>query len=163
MITLNPVEKKIVKLLLNCVADNQLQATLRIAGGWVRDKLLFIESHDLDIVIDKMNGLDFASVLDEYSRSKNLKIGSIGRIKINPDKSKHLETATLSLFGKDVDFVGLRHEVEYTPESRNPIIASGTPEQDAFRRDITINSLFYNIHSREIEDFTGKVNCLSKL
>lgn len=157
MITLNPVEKKIIKLLLNCVHDNQLHATLRIAGGWVRDKLLRIESHDLDIVIDKMNGIDFASVLNEYSKSKHLDIGSIGRIKINPDKSKHLETATLTLFGKDVDFVGLRHEVEYTPESRNPAIVTGTPEQDAFRRDITINALFYNIHSQEVEDFTGQV------
>ena len=162
LITLNPIEKKIIKLMLNCVADKQLQATLRIAGGWVRDKLLQIESHDLDIVIDKMNGTDFASVLNDYSRSQKLKIGSIGRIKINPDKSKHLETATLTLFGQNVDFVGLRHEVEYTSESRNPAIISGTPEQDAFRRDITINSLFYNIHSGEIEDFTGQVCSIFK-
>ena len=28
---------------------------------------------------------------------------------------------------------------------------------DSKTRDITINSLFYNIHSQEIEDFTGKV------
>lgn len=157
LIALNAVENKIIKLLLNCVSDNQLQATLRIAGGWVRDKLLQIDSQDLDIVIDKMNGLDFASVLHDYSISRKLEIGSIGRIKINPDKSKHLETATLTLFGKDVDFVGLRHEIEYSSESRNPAIVVGTPEQDAFRRDITINSLFYNIHSKEIEDFTGKV------
>ena len=35
----------------------------------------------------------------------------------------------------------------------------GTPLVDALRRDITINSLFYNVHSRSIEDFTEKV-CL---
>lgn len=34
----------------------------------------------------------------------------------------------------------------------------GTPLQDALRRDITINSLFYNIHSRSVEDHTGKVS-----
>ena len=33
----------------------------------------------------------------------------------------------------------------------------GTPEQDALRRDLTINSMFYNLHTRKIEDFTGKV------
>jgi len=33
----------------------------------------------------------------------------------------------------------------------------GTPLEDALRRDITINALFYNVHSREVEDFTGKV------
>lgn len=32
----------------------------------------------------------------------------------------------------------------------------GTPEQDAFRRDFTINSLFYNINNGVIEDFTGR-------
>ena len=32
----------------------------------------------------------------------------------------------------------------------------GTPEQDAFRRDFTINSLFYNINTKEVEDYTGK-------
>jgi len=33
----------------------------------------------------------------------------------------------------------------------------GTPLQDALRRDLTINALFYNVHSREVEDFTGQV------
>lgn len=34
----------------------------------------------------------------------------------------------------------------------------GTPLQDALRRDLTINALFYNVHSREVEDFTGQVS-----
>ena len=29
--------------------------------------------------------------------------------------------------------------------------------EDSARRDMTINALFYNIHTREVEDFTGKV------
>lgn len=32
----------------------------------------------------------------------------------------------------------------------------GTPEQDALRRDFTINSMFYNLNSGMVEDFTGK-------
>uniref|UniRef100_A0A803L025 Poly A polymerase head domain-containing protein n=1 Tax=Chenopodium quinoa TaxID=63459 RepID=A0A803L025_CHEQI len=32
----------------------------------------------------------------------------------------------------------------------------GTPEEDAYRRDLTINSLFYNINSDSVEDFTGR-------
>jgi len=31
----------------------------------------------------------------------------------------------------------------------------GTPEEDAYRRDLTVNALFYNVGSGEIEDFTG--------
>jgi len=36
----------------------------------------------------------------------------------------------------------------------------GTPLEDALRRDITINTLFYNVHSRKVEDWTEKV-CLN--
>lgn len=32
----------------------------------------------------------------------------------------------------------------------------GTPLEDAQRRDLTINALFYNVHSRQVEDLTGK-------
>lgn len=32
----------------------------------------------------------------------------------------------------------------------------GTPEQDALRRDFTINSLFYNINEGVVEDLTGR-------
>jgi tRNA nucleotidyltransferase (CCA-adding enzyme) len=33
----------------------------------------------------------------------------------------------------------------------------GTPLEDAERRDITINTLFYNVHTQSVEDWTGKV------
>lgn len=32
----------------------------------------------------------------------------------------------------------------------------GTAEEDAFRRDLMINSLFYNISTNEVEDFTRR-------
>ena len=31
----------------------------------------------------------------------------------------------------------------------------GTPKEDAERRDLTINALFYNLHTERVEDFTG--------
>lgn len=55
-----------------------------------------------------------------------------------------------------IDFVNLRAE-EYTQESRIPdLMRIGTASEDAFRRDLTINTLFYNINSNEVEDFTGR-------
>ena len=57
--------------------------------------------------------------------------------------------------GLDCDFVGLRSET-YT-DSRIPSdVQLGTPLEDASRRDLTINSLFYNVHNREVEDHTGQ-------
>ena len=32
----------------------------------------------------------------------------------------------------------------------------GTPKDDALRRDLTFNSLFYNINEQKVEDFTDK-------
>lgn len=78
----------------------------------------------------------------------------MGVIQANPDQSKHLETATLRLCGLPIDLVHLRSET-YTKESRIPTIEVGTPEEDARRRDFTVNSLFYNINLQKVEDFTS--------
>jgi len=136
---------------------------LRWAGGWVRDKLLGIESNDIDTAINCMTGETFALRLKEFCNSPaNCKrhdvgrddVGTLHKIARNPDKSKHLETTTTRLFGLDIDFVNLRRET-YTEDSRNPQMEFGTAEEDALRRDATVNALFYNLHTGEVEDFTG--------
>lgn len=81
-------------------------------------------------------------------------MGRIGRIAANPEQSKNLETATARVLGLSLDFVNLRKET-YSPGSRIPEMTFGTPKEDAERRDITINSLLYNVHTREVEDHTG--------
>ncbi|KAI4727603.1 poly A polymerase C-terminal region-like protein [Aureobasidium sp. EXF-10728] len=153
---------------------------LRWTGGWVRDKLLGVESHDIDVAINKMTGFQFGLRLKEYletpgnpekyglegvasneSQSKKAEsgkskiVGGLHKIEANPEKSKHLETVTTKILGLDIDLVNLRKET-YTDDSRNPQMEFGTPEEDALRRDATVNAMFYNINTREIEDFTGK-------
>ena len=78
-------------------------------------------------------------------------------IKANPDQSKHLETATCCIGGLELDFVNLRTE-HYDDASDRRIphqVFCGTAEEDAYRRDITINSLFYNVTTSKVEDLTG--------
>ncbi len=59
------------------------------------------------------------------------------------------------LFGNiTADLVNLRTE-SYCETSRIPKMQLGTPKEDAYRRDLTINALFYNVHTKSIEDFTG--------
>ena len=181
-IKLSDNEKKIFEFLLSILKDHALNLTLRVAGGWVRDKLMCRESDDIDIALDSMSGENFAKIVktehdklglkNENDESKNSvendekskecieekipkkKETKIAVIKTNPEKSKHLETATMKIFGQQIDFVNLRTE-KYSEESRIPTIEIGTPKEDALRRDITINSLFYNINKGEIEDFIG--------
>jgi tRNA nucleotidyltransferase (CCA-adding enzyme) len=57
--------------------------------------------------------------------------------------------------GLECDFVGLRSET-YTDSRIPDQVQLGTPEEDALRRDLTINSLFYNVHTRQVEDYTGQ-------
>jgi tRNA nucleotidyltransferase (CCA-adding enzyme) len=52
-----------------------------------------------------------------------------------------------------IDLVNLRSE-KYTEDSRVPTIEIGSPEEDAYRRDLTINALFFNINKNKVEDYT---------
>lgn len=164
-ISLNPTETKIQDALTHfCSHYNkdkppQNQLELRITGGWVRDKLLGRESHDLDIAINVLSGEEFATQFLQFASDEGYDLGlnctDIHTIKKNPEKSKHLETCTTKIYGLDIDFVNLRNE-QYTEDSRVPIIECGTAEEDALRRDATLNALFYNVNRNEIEDLTGR-------
>ncbi|KAL1841847.1 hypothetical protein VTJ49DRAFT_6524 [Mycothermus thermophilus] len=143
---------------------------LRWAGGWVRDKLLGIESHDIDTAINVMTGEAFVDRLRQYADKPENQarhgigpddIGRLHKVARNPDKSKHLETSTIQLCGLDVDFVNLRKET-YTEESRNPVVEFGTADEDAMRRDATVNALFYNLMTGCVEDLVGGVEDLRR-
>lgn len=163
-VQLNETEQKISQLLKDFSNDYNSQndgekLELRITGGWVRDKLLGDESNDLDIAINKLTGEEFGENLRQFLIDNfdtyQISPKNVHKIDKNPAKSKHLETATTKLYGLDVDFVNLRSE-EYTEDSRIPIIKYGTPQEDALRRDATLNALFYNIQKDQVEDLTER-------
>ncbi|KAF2143828.1 uncharacterized protein K452DRAFT_224781 [Aplosporella prunicola CBS 121167] len=160
------------------LADANL--VLRFTGGWVRDKLLGVGSHDIDVAINKMTGYQFGLRMKDYlsvpgnpekyglegiakdgadakagTTDKSKRVGGLHKIEANPEKSKHLETVTTNIMGLDIDLVNLRKET-YSEDSRNPQMEFGSPEEDALRRDATVNAMFYNLETSEIEDFTGK-------
>ncbi|XP_057490644.1 tRNA nucleotidyltransferase cca2 isoform X2 [Actinidia eriantha] len=138
-IDLTDKERQIFERLLQVVRHYTLQTQLRVAGGWVRDKLLGKECYDIDIAIDNMLGREFCEKVNEYLSSTGEKVQGVGVIQCNPDQSKHLETARMRLFDMWIDFVNLRSE-DYSANSRIPTMRFGTAEEDAYRRDLTINS-----------------------
>lgn len=146
----------------------QEKIMLRWTGGWVRDKLLGVGSHDVDVAINKMTGENFGLKMLEYLKTPgNLEkhafnsaesgkiMSGLHTIKANPEASKNLETATIKVMGIDLDLVNLRKET-YDEVSRNPQMEFGTAEEDAMRRDATVNAMFYNLHTQQIEDFTKR-------
>ena len=190
-INLSTEERELFRLLRQAREETEVSTTLRVAGGWVRDKLLatpeFARTHhdqgrltskhkqaskgrqgtkvldsdqnqpvDIDIALDDMLGREFAERLNEYLEQVGEETHGVGVVLKNPEKSKHLETATMKVGTFWIDFVNLRAE-EYTQDSRIPdLMRIGTPAEDAFRRDLTINALFYNINNGQVEDWTGR-------
>ncbi|KAJ5159643.1 uncharacterized protein N7482_006647 [Penicillium canariense] len=183
-IQLTPIESTLRTLLLdvatyiheNGITENGSDTkkypdtVLRFTGGWVRDKLLGVDSHDIDVGISSMTGYQFGMALKDYldvpenleMYKKSLPSGemsdaivSLHKIDANPEKSKHLETVTTKIFGLDIDLVNLRKET-YSEDSRNPQMEFGTAVEDALRRDATINALFYNLNESKLEDLTER-------
>ncbi|KAK5060153.1 hypothetical protein LTR84_010037 [Exophiala bonariae] len=172
-LSLTPAEKLFRQCLLDC--RNEMKDTpgmkglvLRFTGGWVRDKLLGVQSNDIDVALSTMTGLQFGQAMQvfmgkhgtKYEEEANQQgfaaaLKDLHKIAANPEKSKHLETITTKMFGIDVDFVNLRKEV-YAEDSRNPQMEFGTAEEDAMRRDATVNALFYNLDTQVVEDFTRR-------
>ena len=192
-ISLTPEERDLFRLLRRAREETGLTTTLRVAGGWVRDKLLATpefartmnnqserltskfkqasmgrqgtkvlkntDDHqpvDIDIGLDDMLGREFAEHLNDYLAQVGEETHTVGVVLKNPEKSKHLETATMKVGTFWIDFVNLRAE-EYTQDSRIPdLMRIGSPAEDAFRRDLTINALFYNVNNGQVEDWTGR-------
>lgn len=172
-ISLLPAEFLLRQLMLECRCEmlpDPAASTLQIwfTGGWVRDKLLGIQTMDVDAALSSMTGMQFGEALQEFHSRNEVKytqqaeklgvspeFKGFHKVEKRPHKSKHLETGTSRIFGLDVDLVNLRDET-YTENSRNPQMEFATAKEDALRRDATVNALFYNVDTQQIEDLTGK-------
>ena len=130
----------------------------------MRDKLIGRESDDIDITLDDMYGQEFAQMISEKLYADGVDNGTIDPTKVkkegyaiiksNTELSKDLETAVIKIEGESIDLVNLRKEV-YDEQTRVPKIEMGNPEEDSYRRDLTLNALFYNLNLSKIEDFTN--------
>lgn len=159
-ISLTEPEKLICSYLVDVCNTFDHQVVARMAGGWVRDKLIKKESCDYDVTIEGCHGADFASALCNYLQSKSIDFKVIQ----NPEQSKHLSSSKVCLFGDTwIDFCSLRSE-KYSEDSRIPEVSDGTLLQDAERRDFTINALYYNVCTKKIEDlFNGYQDLQNKI
>ena len=142
---LNEVEKECFSIIMNILKKNNLNSVIsRVAGGWVRDKLLGKESDDIDIAVSGINANDLVKIINEELYSGKSKIGII---KQNPNRGKNVEVITTKICKISIDFVNLR------TKDKDGI---PSPLSDAEFRDISINSLFYNINEQKVEDFTKR-------
>src|SRR3989338_1459443 len=99
-------ESKLFDFVINSV--KHLDVTLRVAGGWVRDQMLGRPSDDIDITIETPQGRPYitgeqiANALAEATQAAHHPHVSV--IKTNPEKSKHIETAQVTIMGHHLEF-----------------------------------------------------------
>ena len=122
--------------ILEKLTQNKYKALL--AGGCVRDACLGVVAKDLDLATD--------ATTDEIQKifPEALGIGKAFGVMMLPLRSgEHIEIAS---FRSDGQYTDGRH-----PES----ISYSTPEEDAKRRDFTVNALFFDPLSDRLIDFVG--------
>ena len=91
-------EEELFAVFRGAMAFKDRSTVARVAGGWVRDKLLGRESDDIDVALDDQTGVEFASSVQEFLVSQGHAPHRVGVIEAKPDQSKHLETAPSLLY-----------------------------------------------------------------
>lgn len=109
------------------------------AGGCVRDMLLGNEPHDYDVASDASP--DQVRKLFRRTIAVGAQFGVIEVL--GPEPGLHVQVAT---FRSDGQYTDGRH-----PDS----VRFGTPQEDALRRDFTINGLFFDPVTEEVIDYVG--------
>ncbi len=125
---------------------------LYVVGGYVRSCLMHLKNEDVDItspvsaeeVVKRLKGSEFSV------KVKNLKLGSL----------------LITKGDENFQYTAFRKEIYGNDGSHTPIKVEGTTklEEDAVRRDLTINSIYYNINKDECVDlYHGVVDTNQKL
>lgn len=135
-------------LLQLCLIAKPFTKDLLLVGGCVRDMQLGLDPNDYDLVVDgnlddiANSLLDNGWQLNDAGKNFFVLIAS----KVDP-VTNHLHIFEIAMFRKDGTYVDGR---------RPEYVDVGTIEEDALRRDFTINSLYYDPFSGVIIDPTGQ-------
>ena len=130
---------------------DKLGYTAYLVGGGVRDLLLGRKPKDFDVGTSaKPNEVKHAFrncfLIGRRFRLAHVRFGQ-----------KIIETAT---FRQNSQTVG--EIIEHAAEGPFEDNTFGTTETDAYRRDFTVNGLFYNIHDFSVIDWVGGLEDLNK-
>lgn len=129
---------------------HRLGFTAYLTGGAVRDLLLGRPAKDFDVVTDARPG----QIKKRFARA--FIIGRRFRLThVHFPGGKYIEVAT---FRRTSD-----QAARETPaEESAPVHPYGTPEEDAFRRDITINALYYDPIDDAVIDYVGGLEDIAR-
>jgi len=141
--------------LLKVISESALllETEAFVIGGFVRDSIMSRSCKDIDVVTTG-NGIELAQKAAELLAVKKVSV------------FKTYGTAMFMYKDWQVEFVGARKE-SYTIDSRNPLVAPGTIEDDQNRRDFTINALALSLQQADfgqlIDPFHGVEDLEAKI
>lgn len=114
------------------------------AGGWVRDYVMKHPSDDIDIATSASPEV----ILDLYTRT--ILVGlSFGIVVVAVD-------------GHQFEVATFRQDFDYKDGRKPERIEKATPEEDALRRDFTINGMFYDPLENLVIDYVGGLEDIEK-
>ena len=136
-------------------AAKSLELETYVIGGYVRDFILERDkAKDIDVVAVG-SGIDLANKVAELLPSKP-------KVQI----FKTYGTAMLKFKDLEIEFVGARRE-SYVAHSRNPLVDSGTLQDDQNRRDFTINAMAISLNASDfgslLDPFEGIADLENKV
>ncbi len=139
-----PGTETILDTLRAATRGTEYDGRLFLVGGFVRDKAMGLPSakDDIDIVLEG-DALALAHFLRRQGAADHA-----------PVVYPRFGTALVKVKGRDVELVTARVE-SYAADSRKPDVEPGTLQDDAKRRDFTINTLLENLHTGAITDPLG--------
>jgi putative nucleotidyltransferase with HDIG domain len=149
-------ERAALDFLSKMVKESPYKGKVYLAGGAVRDELMGLDLHDIDLVIEfPSGGIEFAKWITKrlniYSSSNPVIFERFGTAKFNLRGINHNGQDLSDL---DIECVMTRQE-KYTAGSRKPEVSVGSLKQDVERRDFTVNSMLKDLTTGEILDLTG--------
>lgn len=137
---------------------------LYTVGGCIRDKILGIDSKDIDFtfVLDNLEQTveQGFEEMTQYMKAEgfNIFLSTPECFTIRAKFPKGSKNENLV-----ADFVMARKEIGYIPGTRRPILALGTLEDDLIRRDFTLNAMAEDEDSNLIDLFGGQEDLKNKL
>jgi poly(A) polymerase len=133
----------VLQQLREATVRTQWSGRLFVVGGAVRDELLTGNAPtDFDLMVQG-DAVELARYLFAEGISS-----------IAPVIYPRFGTAMVRIADQQVELASARAE-SYDPRTRKPEVRPGTLEEDAARRDFTVNALMRNLHSNEVLDPTG--------
>ncbi len=139
------IQKPVIQKIFTFFRDANLD--IRLVGGCVRDAILGIETHDIDFAVaappDK--------VLDVFSKN-HLKTGTLGFA---------YGTITTYMPPYVIEVTSLRYDTE-TYGRQAQVAFSKNWEEDAKRRDFTINAMYLDSEGHLYDPFNGQKHLAEK-